>query len=169
MPMRGVMPEQRDASGSLEIRQATSLRQWSPFVVAGSVSILAGGFCAAIDGAVPSQHLAWASAYLVLVCGSAQIVLGGSQALFKVARSSARLAIYEFVAFNIANAAVLVGTLLRFAIVLDVGSVLFLVSPGLFAWAAKGTVTRHRSVTSLYRGAILVLAVSVPVGVLLAR
>jgi hypothetical protein len=46
---------------------------------------------------------------------------------------------------------------------------LFLVALGLFAWATREATLRHSSVTLLYRVALLVLAVSVPIGVLLAR
>jgi hypothetical protein len=46
------------------------------FVASGAVFVLAGCFAAAADGVTASPHLSWASAYLVLVCSSAQIVLG---------------------------------------------------------------------------------------------
>jgi|GEM_PF-6103873 len=60
-------------------------------------------------------------------------MLGGGKVLVDVARPSARLVGYEFTAFNVANAAVLAGTLSRLSIVLDVGSMFFLVALSLFA------------------------------------
>ena len=69
----------------------------------------------------------------------AEIMLGGGQVLVDVARPSARLVGYEFTAFNVANAAVLAVTLSRLSrlsrlsIVLDVGSMFFLVALSLFA------------------------------------
>ena len=75
----------------------------------------------------------------------------------------------KFTAFNVAVAAVLVGTLLRLSIVLDVVSVLFLVALSLFAWPTRGIVTRNRSVRFVYRAAKVVFGASVPVGVLLTR
>jgi hypothetical protein len=75
----------------------------------------------------------------------------------------------QFAAFNLANAAVLAGTLSRVAGVLDGGSVLFLVAIGLFAWATRKVGLRNCWVTLLYRVALLVLAVSATIGVLLAR
>jgi hypothetical protein len=43
------------------------------------------------------------------------------------------------------------------------------VALGLFAWATKEAGLSHRSVAPVYRAALLVLAVSVPIGVLLAH
>ena len=159
---------QHDANGPRGASQVISRWQWMLFVVAGAILILAGGFAAAIDGVTPSPHLSWASAYLVLVCGSAQIVLGGGQALINSARSRPHLVPYQFATFNLANASVLAGTLSGQSVVLDAGSALFLVALGLFAWGTQGANTHH-TVIVFYRTALLVLGVSVPIGVLLAR
>ncbi len=169
VPAPSIKPVQLDSNGSRGASRVRSPWQWMLFVVAGAVLILAGGFAAAIDGVTPSKHLSWASAYLVLVCGSAQIVLGGGQALIDSDRPRARLVVYQFSTFNLANAAVLVGTLSRLSVVLDAGSALFLVALGLFAWATKGAISRHHAATIVYRTALFVLGVSVPIGVLLAR
>ena len=143
--------------------------RWMLFVTSGATFVLAGGFAAAVDGVTPSPHLSWASAYLVLVCGLAQIVLGGGQALVASSPPRARLVTWQFAAFNLGNAAVLAGTLSMVTVVLDAGSALLLVALGLFAWATKETGLSHRSVAPVYRAALLVLAVSVPIGVLLAH
>jgi hypothetical protein len=159
---------QHDANGPRGASQVISRWQWMLFVVAGAILILAGGFAAAIDGVTPSPHLSWASAYLVLVCGSAQIALGGGQALINSTRSRPHLVPYQFATFNLANASVLAGTLSGLSVVLDAGSALFLVALGLFAWGTKGADSHH-TVTFFYRTALFVLGVSVPIGVLLAR
>ena len=159
---------QHDANGPRGALQLKARWQWMLFVVAGAVLILAGGFVAAIDGVTPSPHLSWASAYLVLVCGSAQIVLGGGQALINSTRARPHLVPYQFATFNLANASVLAGTLSGLSMVLDAGSALFLVALGLFAWGTNGADSHH-TVTFFYRTALLVLGVSVPIGVLLAR
>jgi hypothetical protein len=159
---------QHDANGHRGASQVKARWQLMLFVVAGAVLILAGGFVAAIDGVTPSQHLSWASAYLVLVCGSAQIVLGGGQAVINSTRSRPHLVPYQFATFNLANTSVLVGTLSGLSVVLDAGSALFLVALGLFVWGTKGADSHHM-VTFFYRIALFVLGVSVPIGVLLAR
>lgn len=159
---------QHDANGPRGASQVIFRWQWMLFVVAGAVLILAGGFAAAIDGVTPSPHLSWASAYLVLVCGSAQIVLGGGQALINSTRSRPHLVAYQCATFNLANAAVLAGTLSGLSVVLDTGSALFLLALGLFAWGTK-KANSHHTVTFFYRTALFVLGVSVPIGVLLAR
>jgi hypothetical protein len=141
----------------------------TPFVASGAASVLAGGFVAAAGGVAPSPHLSWASAYLVLVSGSAQLLLGGGQALLASCPLRSGLVAWQFAAFNLANAAVLAGTLSGTKGVLDAGGVIFLVALGLFAWATKEPSGRHRSLAFVYRVGLLVLAVSVPIGVFLAR
>ena len=138
------------------------------FVVVGAVLVLAGGFVAAAGGEAPSRHLSWASAYLVLVCGSAQVLLGGGQALLARRLPGPSLVAAQFAAFNLGNAGVLAGTLSGVTGVLYAGGAVLVVALGLFAWATREAVARHRLVIA-YRAALVVLAVSVPVGGALAR
>lgn len=146
-----------------------SWRQSVLFLASGATLVLAGGFAAAAGGVTPSAHLSWVSAYLVLVCGSAQILLGGGQALVVFSPLRSQVVAAQFASFNLANAAVIAGTLSKLAGVLYAGSALFLMSLGLFAWATKEANLRNPLVTLSYRVALLVLAVSVPIGVVLAR
>lgn len=139
------------------------------FVAVGAVLVVAGGFVAAAGGEAPSRHLLWASAYLVLVCGCAQVLLGGGQALVAARPPRRSLLIWELGAFNLANAAVLAGTLSGTGLVLDAGSAVLIAALGLFAWATKTVGGAHRVVVVAYRAVLVVLAVSVPVGVVLAR
>ena len=85
--------------------------------------------------------------------------------LFNSTRSRQYLVPYQFATFNLANASVLVGTL---SVVLDAGSALFLVALELFAWGTRVSDSHHM-ITLFDRTALLVLGVSVPIGVLLAR
>lgn len=143
-------------------------RIWAPFVAAGAALVLAGGFVAAAGGEAPSKHLSWACAYLVLVCGSAQILLGGGQALIGSRHPRRALLAVQFTAFNLGNAGVLAGTLSGVAGVLYAGSGVLVVAVGLFAWGTKDAAGRHLAVVG-YRVVIVALAVSVPVGGVLAR
>ena len=52
-----------------------------PFVAIGTASIVAGGLIAGATARHPTEHEAWAVAFLVLVCGIAQIALGLGQSL----------------------------------------------------------------------------------------
>jgi hypothetical protein len=109
------------------------------------------------------------SAYLVLVCGSAQILLGGGQAMVVLSPPRFRVVAAQFASFNLTNAAVIAGTLSRLAGVLYAGSALFVVALGLFAWSTREASARGSLFTLAYRVALMVLAVSVPIGVLLAH
>ena len=143
--------------------RAAGSRSWAPFVGIGSLLVLAGGFVAAAGGEAPSRHLSWACAYLVLVCGSAQIFLGGGQALVGSRPVSPRLAAVQLSAFNLGNAGVLVGTLTDVTGVLYAGSAVLVAALALFAWSTRST-TGSRLQVALYRGVLVVLAVSIPVG-----
>ncbi len=132
------------------------------------LAVLAGGLVAAAGGEAPSRHLSWASAYLVLVCGLAQVFLGGVQFLATTPSSPPLLA-WQSVTFNLGNAGVLAGTLSGFWPVLDVGGAVLLVSLGLFAWATRSLDGRWPLLGAAYRVALVLLAVSVPIGCVLAR
>lgn len=130
---------------------------------AGALLVLAGGFVAAAGGEAPSRHLSWASAYLVLVCGSAQIFLGGGQAFVGSRAVPPRLAAVQLAAFNLGNAGVLAGTLSGAAPVLYAGSAVLLVALALFAWSTR-SATGPRLHVTVYRIVLVALAVSVPIG-----
>lgn len=139
------------------------------FVAASVVAVLAGGLVAAAGGEAPSHHLSWAAAYLVLVCGLAQAFLGAGQFALTPGPPSTRVLAWQFAAFNVGNAGVLAGTLSGFLPVLDAGSVVLLVSLGTFYWSTRKATARRRLAAVAYRTLVVLLAVSVPVGAVLAR
>ncbi|MGH8989459.1 MAG: hypothetical protein ACRDXC_12840 [Acidimicrobiales bacterium] len=141
---------------------------WLPFVVAGAVLVLAGGMVAAAGGEAPSRHLSWASAYLVLVCGATQIFLGGGQAML-VRQPARRLVLAQLVTFELGNACVLVGTLSGVHGVLYAGSATLFVSLAMFAWSTRAATLRPRLFVIAYRALVVLLAVGVPAGSVLAR
>lgn len=49
------------------------------FVIVGGVSIILGGLAAAATSPLGWEHGSWAAAYLVLVTGAAQLLLGVGQ------------------------------------------------------------------------------------------
>lgn len=62
-----------------------------PFVVIGAASVLLGGVLSAASAGSPSYTSSWAVAYLVLVAGAAQLVLGIGQAELASKRPSGAL------------------------------------------------------------------------------
>lgn len=115
-----------------------------PFLILGGLGILAGGFLSAVSAASPSYLAAWAVAYLVLVVGFAQLLLGIGQDQLAVRRPSASLVAAEVLVFNLANAAVLIGSLTTTVVLTWVGAGLIVVAMALFIWAARGGGSRHR-------------------------
>lgn len=138
-----------------------------PFVVVGSACVVAGGIVAAATAHSPSEHASWAVAYLVLVGGVAQLALALGQALFATDLPSRRAVTWEFAAWNLGNAAVLVGTLLDLLLLTDVGGALLVLTLALLVRAVRGA--RPSWPLRLYRLLVVVVLVSIPIGLVLAR
>jgi hypothetical protein len=139
-----------------------------PFLAIGTACVIAGGFVAAITAHAPTEHASWVAAYLVLVAGVAQVALGAGQALLARRRPSARLVVGELVTWNLGNAAVIVGTVAGVTVVVDVGGAALVVALVLLLAATTG---RRRTGWPLwvFRGLIVVVLVSIPVGLVLAE
>jgi hypothetical protein len=141
--------------------------RWVPFVAIGSACIVAGGLVAAITATSPSEHGAWAAAYLVLVAGVAQVALGLGQAWIATAPPSPDVTLVELVAFNAGNVGVMAGTLLGATWLVDLGGIVLAASLGVFLWATRrGT---GGPVAVAYRALAAFVLVSIPVGLVLVR
>ncbi len=139
-----------------------------PFAVVGTACVIAGGILAAATANVSTEHTAWATAYLVLVCGVGQIVLGVAAGLPNgPTRGWAVLAV--FIGWNLANAAVLAGTLLGTEILVDFGGVL------LALVLVEELIVVHKSrspvpwLLPIFRSVVAIMLVSIPIGLLLAH
>lgn len=115
-------------------------RVGKPFLLAGSVAVIAGGFLAAYCIRHPASDLIWLSAYLVLVFGVAQIVFGGGQGLLCDRSPRDGWVAAEWVVFNLGNLGVIIGTLsASFPLVLG-GTILFVTGIGMFLAGTRGRV-----------------------------
>jgi hypothetical protein len=83
---------------------------------------------AAVTAPAPTQTGTWAAAYLVLVVGVAQLALGAGQALLASMALRSRLVLAELVLWNVANGAVLAGTLVGVQSLIDAGGGLLVVA-----------------------------------------
>jgi hypothetical protein len=139
------------------------------FVALGAMCVIAGGCVAAASSVAPSETASWAAAYLVLVAGVAQVFLGLGQVL--VARPIVSLAVCgaELACWNVGNTAVLVGVVGRFEALLLIGSALLVVALGLFAFSTRRSVVDRGWLQIGYRIGLVVLTLSIPAGVVLAR
>lgn len=146
-------------------RQAAAL----PFAVFGAGCVVAGGLVAAATASAPTEHGTWAAAYLVLVAGVSQMALGVGQAALAARTPTRAMVAAEFAIWNLGNAAVITGTLLGLTTMIDVGGAFLVVALGLLLLAVRGTAGRYRWSLLAFRLLVVVLLVSIPVGLVLAR
>jgi hypothetical protein len=142
-----------------------------PFFGVGTAAVVAGGLVGAASATAPSEHASWAAAYLVLVVGVAQIALGAGQAALSARAPSVRTVRIEAIGWNLANAAVIAGTLANVpALVYAGGALLAIVLAGfvLVARDARPVFGGRRWPAYVFRAIVVVLLISIPVGLVLA-
>lgn len=169
-----------------------------PFLIAGAVCIIAGGFLAAATAYATTQKTVWATAYIVLVGGAAQVGLGAA-VTWLAPLAPHRLGWLAFVGWNIGNIGVLVGQLAGVLVLTYVGTAILMGSLVCVLLAVRGRTATARHIISaddqsvmaagpgsqpagylplspahpgalwLLRGLVTLLAVSMPVGIILAH
>jgi hypothetical protein len=143
-------------------------RQSLTFAALGGAAIVAGGLIAAVNSAAPFAHGSWLSAYLVLVAGVSQLVLGiGAQAL-PVHRPPATTRHLQSAFWNVGNLAVAGGVLVGAPVVVATGSGLLLVALGSFALCVGHGRRCARRWVVAYHATAALLTVSVGIGCALA-
>ncbi|MGV9295690.1 hypothetical protein [Amycolatopsis sp. NPDC003676] len=143
----------------------------APFAALGIGCAIAGGLASAVIAPHPTPHGAWAVAYLVLVDGIAQVGLGIGQALLAPNPPARRLVVAQVAAWNLGNAAVLGGTLSGVPPVADVGGAVLVVGLALLILGGRGGSRdgRARWVRHGFQALVVLLLVSIPAGLVLAR
>lgn len=97
-------------------------RSWLlPFLWAGLVCLVGGGLLAAATAYVTTEKTAWATAYLVLVGGVAQVFVGAAVTWLRP-DAPRRWGWVAFVCWNVGNAGVLAGQLAALIVLTDIGS-----------------------------------------------
>lgn len=139
----------------------------SAFVVFGIASVIAGGLISALFASNPDEQAAWLVAYLVLVVGVAQVGLGAGQAWLANREPRRSMVAVEFIAYNLGNAGVIVGTLVQQPFIVDIGGVALVVALVLLLWNVRGRGAGGW-LRYLYWLLIAILAVSIPVGLVLS-
>lgn len=138
------------------------------FAAFGTGSIIAGGLVAAANSAAPFPHGSWLAAYLVLVCGVAQVVLGVGALPLLASPADARARWSQLALWNTGNLAVAAGVLLTASALVAVGSAGLIVALASCAIVVgRGRRDARRWVLA-YHALVLALAVSVGVGCVLA-
>lgn len=143
-----------------------------PFAVVGVACIVAGGLISAIAASSPSENSSWAVAYLVLVGGVAQVVVGVLQSRLVARPLSPAFLLAEFLTWNLGNAAVIAGQLLGYQFVLDAGGVVLGASLLLLLAGVRGvlpTTAWERRSLYAYRLVLLIVLVSIPIGLVVGH
>lgn len=136
-----------------------------PFAVAGAVGVIGGGLLSAALAPNASYHGSWAVAYIVLVIGVAQIMLGAGQAYVTDGAVSQPTVLAELTGWNLASVATVLGTVLDVTAVLYVGAVLQLAILTTFLYCVRNG--RRGAVLIIMRALIAIMLVSVPIGLVL--
>jgi hypothetical protein len=147
-----------------------------PSAVIGGVCIVAGGLVAAATAPAPSEKASWVAAYLVLVGGVAQVGLALGQAIFGRQASTPMVRAQRTswtAGWTAGNALVVAGTLSGLTALTDIGG-LFLLATLLLLVPSLRTPNAppaggNRWLLRGYRGLVLLLLISIPAGLLLAR
>lgn len=137
-----------------------------PFLALGTAAILVGGVIAAAVAHNPGRDVVWMVAYLVLVVGLAQIILGIGQIVLADKLVPGILVAAQFLLFNIGNAGVIAGTVADTFPPVAVGTVLVLIGLGLFLYGSRGSA--HGRLRNGYRSLIGLIAIGALVGLVLS-
>ncbi len=137
-----------------------------PWLATSVLAVLAGGAVAAAIAHAPTQPLVWMSAYLVLVVGMAQAVLGVGQAMLSIQLPSRRFVAVQWMVFNAANVGVIAGTLSGRVWLVAIGIVGFVLALAMFLYGVRNA--RYGWQTLLFRALVAILGISAMVGMTLS-
>lgn len=138
------------------------------FTVTGMVFVIAGAFVAAATGPLEWSKGSWLSAFMVLVCGVAVMAIGIAQQ-HSPAPISMRTRLVQLVGWLVANALVAVGALTETTVVTAIGSILLFAVLLLTVWVGRAIAATRHVWAYLYVAILLILAVSIPIGMVLSE
>lgn len=136
--------------------------------VIGISSVVLGGLVAAVTGPLDLEQGSWLAAYLVLVTGVAQCAMGVARLGTPPPRQAPPWAWAQVAGWNLGSALVIAGSLASQPRVVDLGSML-LVAALVIALHATREAAFAPWLRWTYRMLLLILAVSIPVGMVLAH
>ncbi len=142
--------------------RGTHLRLALPFFVVAAIAIVAAGFLAAALTQQPMRQGIWLVAFLILVVGVAQVLLGAGRVWLSGKAVTRQGMLVECLVYNLANAMVIGGALSSWVALVLAGTVLFVLLLLRFLVASLGC-TAGRWLW-LYRLFLLLLAGSASIG-----
>lgn len=144
----------------------------------GICCVVLGGLVAAVTGPFGLAHGSWTAAYLVLVSGLTQCAMGQARTRHLGLTQSRSWGWVQVGAWNLGGALVIGGTLASEPLEVDLGSVLLVAALAIALHATRpATAVAARPAAGrvspwgnwAYRILLLVLAVSIPVGIVLSN
>lgn len=142
------------------------LRAVRPFLILAVVAIVVGGLVSAVTAHAPARTIMWMVAYLVLVAGLAQAILGFGQILLPAKLPSSRFMVAECTLFNAGNVGVIAGTLLVWPLLVAAGTLVFVASLLMFMAGVRGA--RGGWPVQVFRTVLGLVCVGAVVGMVLS-
>lgn len=139
-------------------------------ITSGMIAIILGGGLSAFLAKSPSTLVMWASAYLVLVVGVAQMIFG--LCLSKLSQVHSTLLLWVSLAlYNLASAAVILGRVYKLSsygpLLIIAGAIGVIVAVIAMLWSIRGAA-KSLWLIGFYIVA-LILLISAPIGMFLSR
>ncbi len=138
----------------------------APFMVVAVLAIVGGGLISAALAHAPTQRGMWLVAYLVLVVGVAQWLIGVGQSRLARLSPSVGLVATECTLFNTGNGLVVAGTLVGHIAWVGAGALLLIAALMLFLHGVRHTP--GSAMLYAYRALLLLVGASAIVGLVLA-
>jgi hypothetical protein len=136
--------------------------------IIGAAAVILGGLVAAATGPLELGKGSWAAAYLVLVAGAAQVVMGSARQRWPRSGSDAQ-GWTQLALWNLGSIAVIAGTVAGLSTVVFVGAALLVAALVLaFLATIRGGRGADRVLLLCFRVLLVLLAVSIPIGVVLS-
>ena len=140
-----------------------------PFRALALAWVVTGGLVAAVTGPLGLEHGSWSAAFQVLVGGVMQGVLGIAQAHLAARRIGRRPLLAQLLTWNLGCLAVIGGTLLTVPLLVDAGGLALVAAMAVMIRAVGRGAQGPAWALWLFRAALVVTAVSIPVGLVLAH
>jgi hypothetical protein len=140
-----------------------------PFRVLALAWVITGGLVAAVTGPLGLAHGSWSAAFQVLVGGVMQGALGIAPAHLAARPVRGAMLRAQLGSWNLGCLAVIGGTLLTAPLLVDAGGLLLVGAMALMIRAVGRGARGPAWARWLFRAALVVTAVSIPVGLVLAH
>lgn len=137
-----------------------------PFVVTATLAQLGAGILAATTAHAPNRNVLWTVAFLILVVGMAQFVLGAGQAIMRRQPPGTRSLTLQWLLFNGGSAAVIAGTICDVFPLVATGTMAFLLSLLMFHLAVRNVTQRWLLLA--YQLVLAIAATGASIGLVLA-